>query len=266
MDGSTASCTKLVQRCRSRSTALALGAPGEAEPPHGGPPAGDGDSGGGGGIPGARPPGPSPNLPPGTYGQRRDGAGRVLGHLLISYGQSTPAAPSLPASVPLDRAFTVGSVGSSGLQYRALAHRDPLDGSLTIVAVPLSEVQQTLHRLLRVEGLVIIGVLVALGVTAFFVVRLGLRPLSRIEVAASEIAAGQLSRRVSPATPRTEVGRLGLALNGMLERLEQAFAQRAASERRLRQFLADASHELHAAGLDPRLRRAVSHRRHARCR
>ena len=58
------------------------------------------------------------------------------------------------------------------------------------------------------------------------------------------IAGGDLSRRVSPATPRTEVGRLGLALNAMLDRLEQAFARRQESEDRLRRFLADASHEL----------------------
>ena len=74
--------------------------------------------------------------------------------------------------------------------------------------------------------------------------RLGLRPLSRIEATAGQIAAGDLSRRVSPATPKTEVGRLGLALNAMLDRLEQAFAARTASEERLRRFLADASHEL----------------------
>jgi two-component system OmpR family sensor kinase len=61
---------------------------------------------------------------------------------------------------------------------------------------------------------------------------------------AGEIAAGRLSKRVEPATQKTEVGRLGLALNGMLERLERAFAERQASENRLRRFLADASHEL----------------------
>ena len=83
-----------------------------------------------------------------------------------------------------------------------------------------------------------------LGISAFFLVRLGLRPLDRMEITAGQIAAGELSRRVSPATPRTEVGRLGLALNAMLDRLEQAFAQRRDSEERLRRFLADASHEL----------------------
>jgi two-component system OmpR family sensor kinase len=61
---------------------------------------------------------------------------------------------------------------------------------------------------------------------------------------ADAIAGGDLSRRVSPATERTEVGRLGLALNAMLGQIEKAFAERQASENRLRQFLADASHEL----------------------
>jgi two-component system, OmpR family, sensor kinase len=190
------------------------------------------------------PGGPNLNLPPGTYGQRRDASGKVLGHILITYGQAAPATPRIPASVPIAKLFTVGSAGSSGLRYRAYASHDPEDSGVTVVAVPLREVDQTLNRLLLVEALVIAGVLVALGASAFFVVRLGLRPLDRMEITAGEIAAGQLSRRVSPATPRTEVGRLGLALNAMLERLEQAFAQREASEERLRRFLADASHEL----------------------
>jgi two-component system OmpR family sensor kinase len=164
--------------------------------------------------------------------------------VLITYSQTAPPAPKIPARVPIDRLFTVSSVGSSGLRYRAYMSPDPEDTGLTIVAVPLHEVEQTLSRLLLVEALVIVGVLVTLGLSAFFVVRLGLRPLIRMEVTAGEIAAGELSRRVSPATPRTEVGRLGLALNAMLDRLEQAFTERQASEERLRQFLADASHEL----------------------
>jgi two-component system OmpR family sensor kinase len=200
--------------------------------------------GGGGGPPGPGGGGPNLNLPPGTYGQRRDAQGRVLGHVLITYGQSAPAAPRIPAQIPLGRPFTVGSVGTSGLRYRAYASHDPEDSGITVVAAPLREVDQTLSRLRLVEALVIAAVLIALGVSAFFVVRLGLRPLDRMEVTAGEIAAGQLSRRVSPTNPKTEVGRLGLALNAMLERLEQAFSQRQASEERLRRFLADASHEL----------------------
>ncbi len=188
--------------------------------------------------------GPNFNLPPGTYGQRREASGKVLGHLLITYGQQAPPAPRLPTRITTGSLFTVGSVGSSGLRYRVWAFHDPEDSGLTVVAVPLREVDDTLSRLRLVEILVIIGVLAALGISAFFVVRLGLRPLDRMEVTAGQIAAGELSRRVSPATSRTEVGRLGLALNAMLERLEQAFTERQASEERLRQFLADASHEL----------------------
>jgi two-component system OmpR family sensor kinase len=61
---------------------------------------------------------------------------------------------------------------------------------------------------------------------------------------AEDIAAGDLSRRVEPATPDTEIGRLGLALNGMLSQIESAFAERTRSENTLRRFIADASHEL----------------------
>jgi two-component system OmpR family sensor kinase len=190
--------------------------------------------------------GPGVNLPPGTYGERRDATGAVLGHLLIKYSptESTPAAPAIPSSVPLDHLFTVGSQRSSSLKYRVYARRDPEDAGITVAAVPLREVQATLDRLRVVEALVILGVLLALGLTGFFVIRFGLRPLDRMERTAGEIAAGKLSRRVSPANRRTEVGRLGLALNAMLERLERAFSEREGSEERLRRFLADASHEL----------------------
>jgi two-component system OmpR family sensor kinase len=188
---------------------------------------------------------PGLNLPPGTCGQRREADGTVVGELVcFSYGQVETATPKIPAQVPIGKLVTIDSTGSSGLRYRVYLSRDPEDSGITLVAVPLTEVKQTLDRLLVVEGLVIAGVLVALGLAAFFVVRLGLRPLSRIEVTAGEIAGGELSRRVSPATTKTEVGRLGLALNAMLDRLERAFAERQASEDRLRQFLADASHEL----------------------
>jgi two-component system OmpR family sensor kinase len=198
-----------------------------------------------GAAPGGQGP-PSPNLPLGTYGQRRDASGRVVGGtpLFSNSLLGMQSEPKLPARISVGRFLTVGSKGSSSQRYRVYASHDAEDAGITVVAVPMSDVDQTLHRLLLVEILVIVGVLAALGASAFFVVRLGLRPLDRIEATAGQIAAGDLSRRVSPATSRTEIGRLGLALNAMLERLEQAFAARSASEERLRRFLADASHEL----------------------
>ncbi len=191
--------------------------------------------------------GPEPFLPPGIWGERRSASGEVIGepiHIHYSESEAVPPTPRLPARVALKRVFTVGSYGPSGTSYRVYAQQDPDDSGITIVAVPLSDVDQTLRRLLIVEALVIGGVLLALGLSAYFVVKVGLRPLDRIEVTADEIAAGELDRRVSPADTKTEVGRLGLALNAMLERIERAFAAQTASEERLRQFLADASHEL----------------------
>jgi two-component system OmpR family sensor kinase len=222
-------------------------APGLGTPPagsegqgHGGRPFGDG--GGFGGTP--RP--EAVNLPPGTFGQRLEASGQPLGNpvrIKYSASESIPAAPKLPAKVPVEQLFTTGST-SGDTHYRVYVARDPEDTGLTVVAVPLTDVDQTLSRLRLVEGLVIAGVLLVLGITASFVVRLGLRPLNRMEVTAGAIAAGDLSHRVTPADTRSEVGRLGLALNRMLDRLEQAFSERRASEQRLRRFLADASHEL----------------------
>ena len=140
-------------------------------------------------------------------------------------------------------AFTAPAA-SGGDRYRVLVQNtEPVSGVL-IVAVPLAEVQQTLSRLVLVEVLVTLVVLVVLGVLAWWLVRRELRPLEGMAAAAGRIAAGDLSERVAPAERQTEVGRLGLALNGMLEHIELAFAERTASEERLRRFLADASHEL----------------------
>ncbi len=187
---------------------------------------------------------PNLSLPPGTFGQRRDSSGKILASERFSYGQTAAAEPALPTKIPIGTLFTVGARGESEPNYRVFASRDPEDPGVTIVAAPLTDVEQTLHRLLIVELIVIAAALGALGLSAFFVVKLGLRPLDRIERDADQIAAGTMSHRVSPATSKTEIGRLGLALNAMLDRLEGAFRARTASEERLRQFLADASHEL----------------------
>ncbi|MEU7860752.1 HAMP domain-containing sensor histidine kinase [Nonomuraea sp. NPDC049141] len=85
--------------------------------------------------------------------------------------------------------------------------------------------------------------MLALGVGGFLLVRLGLRPLTKIEKTAEDIADGHLDLRVA-SDPRTEVGRLGVALNTMVGRLSAALGQREQSEARLRRFVTDASHEL----------------------
>ena len=185
--------------------------------------------------------GPGFGLPEGTYGERRDASGTVAATTVQQgYGETAVAErPTLPADLPLGTPTTV-----AGGEYRALAMPDPREDGVNVVAIPLAQTSQTLDRLLLVEALVIAAVLLALGLAARVVVRVGLLPLERMGHTAGAIAGGDLSQRVEPADPRTEVGRLGLALNAMLARLERAFAGQRASEDRLRRFLADASHEL----------------------
>lgn len=116
-------------------------------------------------------------------------------------------------------------------------------GSVT-VALPLAGADATLDRLRLAIVLITVAVATAGGVGAWWGVRRSLQPLRDVEVTAAAIAAGDLSRRVPPAPPSTEMGRLGGALNAMLGQLEQAFAARAASEARMRRFVSDAGHEL----------------------
>jgi two-component system OmpR family sensor kinase len=160
--------------------------------------------------------------------------------------------PRLPTAIALtaptggvepERSFDT-EAAEGGTRYRVRASLDPGIGFMLIVARPLDDVYSTLHRLLLIELLVTLAALGAIGVLGAWVVRVGLRPLDSIEHTAVGIAAGDLSKRVERAEGRTEVGRLGLALNAMLGQIEAAFKAREASERRLRRFVADASHEL----------------------
>ncbi|MEA2159405.1 MAG: two-component system, OmpR family, sensor kinase [Solirubrobacteraceae bacterium] len=188
--------------------------------------------------------------PPGTYVELLDAQRRVIQVMPFDYGQTAASPPALPAQFPVAASrtgtvhlFTVNSKAGSSLRYRVGA-LGVGSGRTLVVAVPLREVEQTLHQLIVVESIVGAGVILALVVLGWIVIRVGLRPLERIGRVADEIAHGDLSRRVSPDNPRTEVGRLGSSLNAMLVQIEQAFADRRESEDRLRRFLSDASHEL----------------------
>ena len=141
--------------------------------------------------------------------------------------------------------FTVSSK-SGDWRVKVFWDEEPNNvGGFWVGAVSLSEVQDTEDNLLIIDAAVTGVVLLLLGAAVATVVRVGLRPLTRMEETASEIAGGgDLSRRVTDADPHTESGRLGTALNTMLSRVEAAVQDSLESERRLRQFLADAAHEL----------------------
>src|SRR5262249_47673440 len=126
----------------------------------------------------------------------------------------------------------------------------PLDsGSFLVTGMSTEEVQRTLDRLVVLEaaiGVVAIGL--AAGITPWGV-RVGLRPLHRVTRTAQEVTAelgpdgAGLDRRVPDADPDTEVGQVASSVNTLLGAVQTEFAARLRSEDRMRQFLADASHE-----------------------
>lgn len=186
--------------------------------------------------------GPRPVVPIGTYVEERAPDGSVRRSQAVD-ASSQPALPDeLDAPDGPGRFLTVGSTSGSG-RWRVLVTRTPF-GSTIAVALPTTEVSSALRRLVLIEAVSAAVLLGLLGTGSWFILRHGLRPLEHMATSARSITAGNLSQRVEPSEPRTEVGQLGLALNTMLDDIEVAFRERDATERRLRQFLADASHEL----------------------
>jgi two-component system OmpR family sensor kinase len=197
---------------------------------------------------GVGPGGFTPGSTGADYVAIRSASGKLLFSSGVPHFPGTPAppAPNLPAKIALpatpndgpDRAsyFTVTSLGGGGT-WRVRASIEQGSPDTLILATSLGEVGGTLHRLLLIELFVTLGVLVGIVGLGLWIVRLGLRPLAAIGRTAELISEGDLSHRVGRAEPHTEVGKLGLALNTMLDRIES-------SDSRLRRFVADASHEL----------------------
>jgi two-component system OmpR family sensor kinase len=210
-------------------------------------PGGGGPVGPNGGGPGG------PESPPGVvWGEVLSATGSVVGSPQF-LGVPTQDQLSATANHPVlsgqlvsgpGRYLTVSGVGSYSQYLIYTAPAGGGNGDIVVAAVPMDSYDATLGHLLLLELLVGAGVVVLLVLATWLIIRRGLRPLAQMGATARAIAGGELGRRVAPADPTTEVGRLGLALNTMLDQLQAAFGQRAAVEQRLRQFLSDASHEL----------------------
>ncbi len=153
-----------------------------------------------------------------------------------------PPIPSQQAEEMLGRIVTAPAVDGS-FSYRMLLQRAP-QGEFLVTAVPLDSVDAAVQQLVEILLAVGIVALVAATAASWWLIRRGLEPVDRMIDTAAAIAAGDLTRRVPDANPRTELGRLSGALNHMLARIEQAMHVKTASEERLRRFVADAAHEL----------------------
>jgi signal transduction histidine kinase len=179
---------------------------------------------------------------------------------LLEDGQQSPRVPDQAAWFEANsgKVLTVPASGGDGRWRVAVQPRRDDSGGSVVVAASLDGIDSTTRQLRLIDLVVSLVVLVALAGVGAAIVRASLRPLVDIEQTARAIAAGDLTRRVPDRDPRTEVGRLGRALNTMLAQIESAFGARAASEAsarrseeaarhsedRMRRFVADASHEL----------------------
>jgi two-component system OmpR family sensor kinase len=126
-------------------------------------------------------------------------------------------------------------------------------GDSFYVGLPTESATDTLNTLILVEVSVTAAGLVAAGIAGAVMVGVALRPLRKVVGTATRVSelplhTGEmtLGERVpeSETDPHTEVGRVGAALNRMLDQVQSALHARQQSEVRARQFVADASHEL----------------------
>nr|WP_137843995.1 HAMP domain-containing sensor histidine kinase [Microbacterium sp. 2FI] len=125
--------------------------------------------------------------------------------------------------------------------------------SIIVVGLSRDEVAQTIGRMLTTIGLLTLGGLILLAAASAWTIRAGLAPLRAVADTAERVSRlpldhGDVSipERVPDreADPRTEIGRVGAALNTLLDHVGSSLSARQRNEERMRRFVADASHEL----------------------
>jgi two-component system, OmpR family, sensor kinase len=196
-----------------------------------------------------------PRLPSDYWVQLNNAAGTQISQSSEPLNQAD-CGPNIPAlaitavNALHGKPFTVPSRDGSERWRVVVSAMQNGTGSIA-VATPLTGVDSTLNQLVLFDVIIGAAVVIVLAGLSYIAVRHSLRPLVDVEHTAAAIAAGDLTRRVPQSDPRTEVGRLAGALNGMLSQIESAFRAREASEQeartsehRMRRFITDASHEL----------------------
>jgi len=174
-----------------------------------------------------------------------DDSGSLLNSLPAGYEEEPYPLPAIDEPPQNGGFFTVQSEDGS-VTYRAVTGTLKVRGQdyLLVVATSMNDVEDTVAALTRTV-LITGAVVSAMGIAAaWLITRRGMRPVDRMVADAETVASGNLDHRITPAAPRTEMGRLSLALNLMVSRLAEAIGERDRQHERLRQFVADAGHEL----------------------
>lgn len=147
--------------------------------------------------------------------------------------------------------FTTVSLADGIGDYRVVPVRG--DTFFAIAGLPVTEVRSTIAQTLTTVALVTAGGLLLLASAIAVVIRAGLKPLRAVADTATRVAALPLSEGAVSITERvpddetdehTEIGRVGHALNTLLDHVGESLDARQRNEERMRRFVADASHEL----------------------
>ncbi|CAN7329726.1 HAMP domain-containing sensor histidine kinase [Microbacterium sp. LjRoot45] len=121
------------------------------------------------------------------------------------------------------------------------------------VGMPTSELVSTIGQILTTVTLLTLGGLLVLAAVIAVVIQQALKPLRVVadtaaRVASQPLASGdvKITERVpaAEADDSDEIGRVGAALNTLLDHVDSSLAARQRNEERMRAFVADASHEL----------------------
>lgn len=169
---------------------------------------------------------------------RSDGRLLYLSTAPRDHGFVPAEIPPASASSRAADAFQVTLPAGRKLLLTSFAVPAPIDAQYLVeTGAPMDEVQARLREwlLFLAIGLPLVAV-VALGGGALLVKR-ALSPVDHIAASAERISSQNLSERLPVAQTGDELERLSVALNHMIQRLDQAFQYS-------RRFVADASHEL----------------------
>jgi len=105
-------------------------------------------------------------------------------------------------------------------------------GDIVVVAMRTEKADELISRVTNVAIITSAVAIAALALLSPRVVRRSLRPLDDISETAAAIGSGDLTRRVDGADARTEVGKLGTALNAMLGQIDHPRLRRTLPPRR----------------------------------
>ncbi len=164
----------------------------------------------------------------------------------------TDAAKAQLEAIATDRTPETRDLDGLG-RYRLMATPSRRGNDVIVTGLSMSDIDATTIRVLLIFAVLTVVALTSATGAGLVIIRRALAPLRRVAQTAQEVVDLPLDRgevalpvRVpeSDANPHTEVGRLGSAVNGMLDHIATALSTRQASETRVRQFVADASHEL----------------------